>query len=113
MTKLVFGVDAPEGRHGLYVTPQQAADIVTTDHFDGETYSPDRDHDRLAVQLGAVRRFMGDYKWHTLREISEATGHPEASVSARIRDLRKPKHGGHSILRKYVERGLWAYQMEP
>lgn len=28
-----------------------------------------------------------------------ASHHSHASISARIRDLRKPKYGGHSILR--------------
>jgi predicted transcriptional regulator len=32
---------------------------------------------------------MADGAWRTLAEISAATGDPEASVSARLRDMRK------------------------
>ena len=93
--------------------PVQAADVVTAPHFDGETYDPDLDHDRLAVQLGRVRRAMSDGQPHTLRDLACATGDPEASVSARIRDLRKPKFGGRTIVRARVAKGLYTYRMEP
>lgn len=94
-------------------TPQEAADLALSLglDFDGDTYDHDRDHDRLAVQLGRVRRFMSDGKPHLLRDIARGTGDPEASVSARLRDLRKPKHGGYTIEREYVDRGLWSYRM--
>lgn len=80
-------------------------------HFDGHTYSPDRDHHRLARQMREVSDILSDFEWHTLSDISSRTGHPEASVSARIRDLRKPKFGSHTIEREYVSRGLFRYRM--
>lgn len=80
-------------------------------HFDGETYEPGRDHARLTRQLDMVRDIMEDRDWYTLRELSVGTGQPEASVSARIRDLRKPKFGGHDVERQYVGKGLWKYRM--
>jgi hypothetical protein len=43
--------------------------------------------------------------------VSQATGFPEASVSARMRDLRKPEYGNHAIERKFVHRGLYMYRM--
>lgn len=79
--------------------------------FDGATFDPDRDHERLAKQLTAVRRAMSDHEWHTLYALSLTTLAPEASVSARIRDLRKAKHGGHTIERRYMGGGLWEYRL--
>jgi hypothetical protein len=53
---------------------------------------------------------MLDHQWHTLADLA-TTGDPEASVSARLRDLRKPKFGGFHIERRYVSAGLWAYRL--
>ncbi len=79
--------------------------------FVGSTYDPERDHDRLAVQLNRVRSIMSDGRWYTLNVISMAAAAPMQSVSARIRDLRKPKHGGYTIERRYVVKGVWEYRM--
>ena len=81
-------------------------------HFDGETYDPARDHGRLHAQLTRVYQVFRDYEEHTLPEISRTTGDPEASISARIRDLRKAKFGGWTIHRRYLDRGLHGYRME-
>ncbi len=79
--------------------------------FDGATYEKDRDESRLNAQMRRVWRAMLDGKEHTLPELSEKTGDPEASVSARLRDLRKARFGAHRIERRYIERGLWGYRM--
>lgn len=79
--------------------------------FDGSTYDDARDRRRLARQLTAVRRFMSDGEWHHLSEVAHITGNPEASVSARLRDLRKPRFGGFTIEREYRGDGLYAYRM--
>jgi hypothetical protein len=73
------------------------------------------DHGRLAQQRVAVWNFMESGGWHTLAEISAATGAPEASVSARLRDLRKLRFGQHLVEREYVEgsRGLYQYRLIP
>ena len=86
-------------------------------HFDGSTYNAGQDWHRLTKQLDRVRGYMLEHGgWRTLREISVATGHPEASVSARLRDLRKPKFGGYimnSRRRINASRpGTWEYQVE-
>jgi hypothetical protein len=81
--------------------------------FDGETFEPARDADRLNAQLGRVLATMRDHDWHTLAELAARTTDPEASISARIRDLRKPKFGGYVVQRRYVEAGLWAYRIAP
>jgi len=79
--------------------------------FDGQTFSQPRDGDRLHAQLSRVRDVMRDGQWRTLASISEVVGAPEASVSARLRDLRKARHGSHTVARRYVERGLWEYRV--
>lgn len=79
--------------------------------FDGETYEHDRDYERLASQYGDVFRLMEDGRWRTPPELEEHTGHPWASISARLRDMRKQRFGAHTVNRRYVENGLYAYQL--
>lgn len=83
------------------------------DPFDGETYDAERDSERLAGMLRRVQAVMADGHWHTLQELSWRTGGSEAACSARLRDLRKPKFGGHTVQRRYVHRGLWEYLYIP
>lgn len=82
-------------------------------HFDGHTYDPGKDHKRLTTQLGKVRAAMLDGAWHTLDELVARCGGTTASVSARLRDLRKKKHGGHTVERRRVKEGLWQYRVGP
>jgi hypothetical protein len=79
--------------------------------FDGKTYRPERDKDRLAHQLGMVKHLMLDGRWRTLGQVEAQTGAPQASVSARLRDLRKPKFGGYTVERRYVGEGVWEYRV--
>ena len=82
--------------------------------FDGKTYDPAHDHDRLKKQLGRVWHWTINGGWSTLAELAQLTGAPEASVSARLRDLRKPKFGGYIIDRRrrgLASNGLWEYRM--
>lgn len=78
---------------------------------DGTTFSRSRDGARLNKQAQDVFDVMADGKWHDLEEVSLLTDHPEASVSARLRDLRKPKFGGRIIEKQCHGRGLWTYRM--
>lgn len=79
--------------------------------FDGDTYDHARDSERLNAQLVRVFTVLRDHHWHTLAELARMTGDPTPSVSARLRDLRKAKFGGHVIERAYVDRGLWQYRL--
>lgn len=79
--------------------------------FDGATYDPDQDESRLARQINRVWRAMNDGGWHTLADLSLQTGVPEASISARLRDFRKPRFGGHVVLRERAGGGLWRYKL--
>ena len=85
-----------------------------SDHFfDGETFLPQRDQARLSGQLVAVESIMSDYMWHTLKEIATRCSGSEAGVSARIRDLRKPKFGARIVKKRCNNNGLWEYCLLP
>lgn len=79
---------------------------------DGITFNKARDSARLGDQMKAVFELMKDGKERTLKEIADGTGSPESSVSARLRDLRKERFGGHMVHRQYIARGLFSYQLE-
>lgn len=82
--------------------------------FDGPDYSPQHDQVRLASQTERVFQLMKDGRWRTLDEIASATGDPPASVSARLRDLRKKRFGAHTVLKQSRgERvhGLFEYRL--
>jgi len=89
----------------------EAMDDTAGLHFDGVTFDPDRDGSRLAAQMQAVYAVMKDGQFRTLAALAHITGAPEASVSARLRDLRKPRFGGHTVNRQYVGKGLFQYQL--
>jgi len=82
-----------------YVPPQRA--------FDGKTYQASRDYERLHGQLKAVFDLMSDQRWRTLSDIGTAVEGSEASLSARLRDLRKQKYGAHEVQRESVGGGLF------
>jgi hypothetical protein len=86
-------------------TPPPAPD------FDGHTYDRDRDGVRLRGLLGAVYDLMRDHRWRTVPEIHATVGGSEAGVSARLRDLRKDKFGGHGVDRRRKTGGLWEYRI--
>lgn len=83
-------------------------------NHDGETYSSEQDKVRLNAQTMRVYTVMMPGEWMTLKEIAEATGDPEASVSARLRDLRKQAFGSHQVdRRRRGNGGTWEYRMVP
>lgn len=81
--------------------------------FDGATYEPAHDCDRLSGQLLAVFQATADHRWHTLAHLARVADASEASVSARLRDLRKDRFGSHVIERKRVDGGLYVYKRQP
>lgn len=79
--------------------------------FDGATFSQELDANRLTRQLDRVKALMLDGHWHSLAEIARRVGGSEAGVSARIRDLRKPRNGGFNVERQRVQDGLFEYRI--
>ena len=80
--------------------------------FDGADYLRSRDDVRLTGQLLRVWECMQDGRWRTLKEIAATTGDPEASISAQLRHLRKPRFGGHIVEREYIDNGLYRYKLK-
>lgn len=81
--------------------------------FAGADYDHDRDAPRLSAQLDRVWDCIKDHKKRTLKQIAELTGDPEASISAQLRHLRKPRFGGHTIAKEYLGDGLYRYWLVP
>lgn len=74
--------------------------------FSGSTFDEALDGERLTTQLDRVRTAMRDGQWRTLSEIHALTKDPEASISARLRQLKaKGRRRGDQ------KRGLWEYQL--
>ena len=82
--------------------------------FDGPTYKAEHDAERLSRLLDKVFDCMRDRRFRTLQEIQAITGGSEAGVSARLRDLRKSRWGGHTVERRRrgeAARGIYEYQL--
>ncbi len=90
------------------------SEAMLTEQFDGTTYQPQRDHKRLSGQLAQVYSVMANhYLWYSLKELTTICGGSEAGISARIRDLRKPKFGSHIVQKRCNPNGLWEYRLLP
>ena len=76
-------------------------------NFAGPSLTPS-DKQRLGRQLLRVRDLMQDGRWRTLAEIEAATGAPQASASARLRDLRRLRL---NVERRRISEGLWEYRV--
>ncbi len=68
------------------------------------------DFRKMAKQLKAVYGVMKDGRWRTLAEIAFHAGAPEASVSARIRDLER-LNGIVHMKRKAKQGSLFEYRL--
>jgi hypothetical protein len=85
--------------------------FATPPRFDGADYVPARDDARLTGQLRRIVDVMRDGRWRSLREIADRTGDPEASISAQLRHLRKPRFGAHTVERRR-EGATYQYRVE-
>ena len=82
--------------------------------FNGPAYDPDKDAARLTGQIKRVYDLMQDGKWRSLAEIEAGTGDPQASISAQLRHLRKPRFGGYAVDRERRDGdggGTWIYRV--
>lgn len=82
--------------------------------FDGPDYIKELDQVRLTGQIERIYNLMRDNRWRTLGEISDATGDPQASISAQLRHLRKSRFGSHTVnkqRRGNRMQGLFEYQL--
>lgn len=79
--------------------------------FNGSDYLPARDDARLTDQKSRILAVMGDGVSRSLSHIATLTGDPEASISAQLRHLRKPKHGSFVVDKTYWGYGEYRYSV--
>lgn len=79
--------------------------------FDGVDYQPELDFVRLKGQMERIYNLMIDGNWRSLSHIARITGDPEASISAQLRNFRKPRFGAYQVNRKR-EGNTWLYQLK-
>ena len=72
----------------------------TAPDFDGDTYITAKDKVRLTGQLKRVYETVKDGRWLTLNGIAARTSDPQASISAQLRNLRKPRFGAYDIRKR-------------
>lgn len=80
-------------------------------HFSGADYRAPRDQARLLTQLERIKNSMLDGQWRRLQEIAQLAQAPSASVSAQLRNLRKPEFGSWLVDRRHIDRGLYEYRL--
>jgi hypothetical protein len=75
--------------------------------FCGAAYEPKLDRARLGLQIERVRAHMLSVEWITLRELKLALERkfapalfPESSLSAQLRNLRKPEYSYRLLKRR-------------
>jgi hypothetical protein len=93
----------------------------STRTFRGAAYVPSLDRARLSVQIERIRSYMLGVEWRTLREIKAALEvlyasavFPEGSISAQLRNLRKPGFSYRLLRRRRAGvrgpgAGIWEY----
>jgi hypothetical protein len=62
-------------------------------------------------QFIAVREEMLDGQWKDLDQLVQIAGGTTASVSARVRDLRKKDFGGYIVETRNLGGGYWQYRI--
>ena len=85
--------------------------LSTQTHFDGSDYDHLRDATRLHGQMGRIWEVIKNGCWYTLADLATKTGAPEASISAQLRHLRKPRFGGHTIEKQRCPSGQYEYRL--
>lgn len=81
-------------------------------HFDGSSYEPGEDFERLTSQLEKVRDLMLDGHWRSPQEIVGILHcGSDSAITARLRDLRKKRFGGFEVECMRVNKGLFRYRV--
>ena len=78
-------------------------------NFRGAGYDPQFDRTRLSLQIERIRSYMLGVEWRTLREIKAGLEDiyapavfPESSISAQLRNLKKPGYSYRLLRRRRV-----------
>lgn len=80
----------------LDFTPQPQRHAPRRSDFYGPDLTP-ADQVALGDQIQAIYDLMQDGQWRTVQEIAQLTHFAENSISAQLRNLRKPRHGGYDV----------------
>lgn len=81
---------------------------------DGDTFDPKVDRRPLNAQAQRVWDSIAGAGWLTLAELAADTGDPEASISARLRDFKKPRFGAHAVDKRRRDGGrVYEYRLIP
>ena len=85
----------------------------------GPTYDPVKDGARISTQMERIRNFaldqsspltLGEFKMAL--EKQHGTIFPEASISAQLRHLKKPRFGSYQLQKRRRDgAGLWEYRL--
>jgi hypothetical protein len=108
-----FDMDCERAWEAYDSTCRATANEPREHDFYGATYEPEKDRHRLNSQLRKLWVFMLDGKWHTNTEMLHAVGGSGTGTTARYRDFRKARFGGHTVERRRVEGGLFEYRLIP
>lgn len=63
------------------------------------------------TQLDKVLQILQLGSWVTLYYMASLIGASDAGISARVRDLRKSKHGGHTIIKRKISKSTYQYRL--
>jgi hypothetical protein len=126
--------DRPSGppiQPGLFSDARPAArskrtSAASSGNFAGAGYEARHDRARLARQVERIRMYMVAVEtWRTLREIKAVlekayapTVFPESSISAQLRNLKKPPYSHQLLKRRRIGvhgpgAGIWEYRLLP
>lgn len=96
----------------LTLSIPDTAPVKTGFRFSGSDYNAALDEQRLTGQVLRIYDLMKDGKWRTLSEIEAVTRDGQSSISAQLRNLRKPSFGSHKVeKRRRTEQGLFEYRI--
>lgn len=64
-----------------------------------------------ATMLRRIKLLMGDGRWRSGYEVAQQVGGSDSAATARLRDLRKPQHGGHEVPCELFPDKVWRYRL--
>src|SRR5688572_12420258 len=88
--------------------------------FHGADFVESRDQSRLERQIDRIFNVMKDGVWRSVDEIAELTkdettgfAYKATSISAQLRNLKKPENGSHTLNRRHEGNGFYRFQIIP
>ena len=63
-------------------------------------------------QRARVLKTVRNNGWWTLEQIAYATGDPQPSISARLREFRLAEYGGYEVSKRRLSSGVYEYRLK-